>query len=120
MNAHINLDLGIAAAKVMEGKDIQNLKDDFDKINDILSSLVTYVEQDLSNIVYTKKNTTMYGSIDDFLIDLCNSLGMVHEFANTFYYSKEHQVTLIRSRDQSVAKIGRLVSRGLIVGSFLK
>ena len=40
MNAHINLDLGIAAAKVMEGKDIQNLKDDFDKINDILSSLL--------------------------------------------------------------------------------
>ena len=34
---------------------------------------------------------------------------------------EEHQVTLIRSRDQSVAKIGRLVSRpGLIVGIIFK
>ncbi|MBL4643563.1 MAG: hypothetical protein JKY44_08235, partial [Flavobacteriaceae bacterium] len=40
MNAHINLDLGIAAAEVMKGKNINDLKGDFDKINKILSSLV--------------------------------------------------------------------------------
>jgi len=39
MNAHINLDLGIAAAEISNGHDIKQLKGDFDKINTILSEL---------------------------------------------------------------------------------
>ena len=34
MNAHINLDLGIAAAQVSEGEPIEKLKNDFNKINE--------------------------------------------------------------------------------------
>ena len=37
MNAHINLDLGIASAEVMKGQDIQLLHHDFNQINTILS-----------------------------------------------------------------------------------
>ncbi|HVO42028.1 MAG TPA: DUF5995 family protein [Aggregatilineales bacterium] len=40
MNAHINLDLGIAAATVAPQNDIQALKNDFFKINMVLASLV--------------------------------------------------------------------------------
>ena len=125
MNTHINLDLGIAAAKVMEGKDIQNLKDDFDKINDILSSLVADVEQDLSEIWPTlKKILQCTVHIDNFLIDFSMQLARdgAWSFAKILSLTpEEHQVTLIRSRDQSVAKIGRLVSRpGLIVGIIFK
>jgi len=50
MNAHINLDLGIAAAEVMKGKDINDLHDDFNKINEILSELVHDVQTELSLI----------------------------------------------------------------------
>ena len=39
MNAHINLDLGIAAAEVSKGENIEGLKNDFDTINTILSGL---------------------------------------------------------------------------------
>ena len=50
MNAHINLDLGISAAKTMEGKDIELIKGDFNKINELLASLVEEIEKDLSEI----------------------------------------------------------------------
>jgi len=44
INAHINLDLGIAAAQVAPGDAIQGLKGDFDKINQILAALIQGVE----------------------------------------------------------------------------
>jgi hypothetical protein len=40
MNAHINLDLGIAAATVAPGRELAGLRADFERINDILAGLV--------------------------------------------------------------------------------
>jgi hypothetical protein len=50
MNAHINLDLGIAAATVAEGDDLGLLRRDFDRINDVLESLVNDVNADLTQV----------------------------------------------------------------------
>lgn len=52
MNAHINLDLGIAAAQVCRerGQPIEALHHDFNAINTILASLVGTVEQNLSRV----------------------------------------------------------------------
>ena len=50
MNAHINLDLGIAAARVAPGGDIASLENDFKKINTILISLIDEVERKLAEI----------------------------------------------------------------------
>lgn len=50
MNAHINLDLGIAAAETSREIDIQLLKKDFDLINDIIGSLINIVQKDLEEI----------------------------------------------------------------------
>ena len=50
MNAHINLDLGIAAAEVAPGDQFESLHDDFNKINTILSDLVNDVKEELSQI----------------------------------------------------------------------
>ncbi|MGG1397551.1 DUF5995 family protein [Bacillus salipaludis] len=50
MNAHINLDLGVAAAVTGKNADISSLKDDFMKINSILASLVDEVRSDLDQI----------------------------------------------------------------------
>ena len=44
INAHINFDLGIAAAEVAPGEAIDALHGDFDKINQILGSLLPKVE----------------------------------------------------------------------------
>jgi len=50
MNAHINLDLGNAAALVMEGEPIQALEKDFMKINDILAGLVGEMQLKLGRL----------------------------------------------------------------------
>lgn len=47
MNAHINLDLGIAAAAVAPGDAIHGLQRDFNRINDVLASLLPVVETQL-------------------------------------------------------------------------
>lgn len=50
INAHINLDLGIAAAETARGIDIQLIKKDFDLINNIIGSLINIVQKDLEEI----------------------------------------------------------------------
>jgi hypothetical protein len=125
MNAHINLDLGIAAAEVMKGKDINNLKGDFDKINKILSSLVKEVENDLSEIWPTLKKILKWTSkVDDFLVDFSMEIARngAWKFAVEVADSPSDKVaTVIKARDQSVAKIGNLITNpGWIVSTLFK
>jgi hypothetical protein len=50
MNAHINLDLGIAAAQVSPGEQLLQLKSDFDQINFVLASLVGTVASEIAAV----------------------------------------------------------------------
>lgn len=50
MNAHINLDLAVAAATVMEGKDIHAIENDFHKVNDILFQITNELQDRLSRV----------------------------------------------------------------------
>ena len=50
INAHINLDLGIAAAQTRSGDAIFGLRKDFDRINDIIAALTDRVQDRLANI----------------------------------------------------------------------
>ena len=50
INAHINLDLGIAAATVAPGAEITGLANDFNAINHILSSMVEGVEDEIGEV----------------------------------------------------------------------
>jgi hypothetical protein len=50
VNAHINLDLGIAAATLASGEQIFALQHDFDIINDVIASLTAGVQASLCNI----------------------------------------------------------------------
>jgi hypothetical protein len=50
MNAHINLDLGIAAAQTAPGSQLPQLKPDFDEINDLLAEQVEAVEAELAAV----------------------------------------------------------------------
>jgi hypothetical protein len=49
MNAHINLDLGVASARVAAGAAINGLQTDFNRINDLLAKLTPIVEQQLDD-----------------------------------------------------------------------
>jgi len=125
MNAHINLDLGIAAAEVMEGKDIKDLKNDFNKINEILASLVASVEQDLSAIWPTLKFLLkLTKKVDDFLINFAMEKARDGAWKFAVELSeisgKETIEKEINIRDQKVAKIGKLVTNpGFIVSAIL-
>ncbi|MBV9108709.1 MAG: hypothetical protein JO306_04850 [Gemmatimonadetes bacterium] len=49
MNAHINLDLGVAAARTCAGSELAGLKADFDRINQVLATLTPVVEQEIDD-----------------------------------------------------------------------
>lgn len=50
MNAHINFDLGIAAAEVAPGDKLPALKRDFDEINNILGGMVAKVKANIDEL----------------------------------------------------------------------
>ncbi|HLJ27037.1 MAG TPA: DUF5995 family protein [Candidatus Angelobacter sp.] len=50
INAHINLDLGIAAAAVAPGEQLAGLKTDFDQINAVLAGEVGTVEKEMAEV----------------------------------------------------------------------
>jgi hypothetical protein len=50
MNAHINLDLGIAAVEAMQGQDLSDIEKDFDSINTIIGSLTYEVINEINRM----------------------------------------------------------------------
>ena len=50
MNAHINLDLGIAAATVAPGAQLASLRSDFDVINEVLAGLIDGFMDDVDEV----------------------------------------------------------------------
>lgn len=75
INAHINLDLGIASAQVSPGDQLPKLKPDFDEINALLAAQVGAVEDELSALSPLIKTLSQVGlktetSIINFNIDV--------------------------------------------------
>ncbi|MFD2938763.1 DUF5995 family protein [Flavobacterium notoginsengisoli] len=125
MNAHINLDLGIAAAQVSTAENIGNLKADFDKINSILSSLVKGVEKCLIKIWPTLTVLLkLAGKADTFFIDFSMETARngAWKFANEFVILPENQTQgCIEERDKKITEIARLVSNpGYYVSAIFK
>ncbi len=124
MNAHINLDLGIAAAEVSKGENIEDLKNDFDTINTILSDLVMEVENDLAKIWPTLKKILKWTrGVDNFLVDFSMELARdgAWKFAVELSNTPEDKINAsIAERDVKVAKKGKVITNpGKIVGIIL-
>ena len=124
MNAHINLDLGIAAAEVSEGEDINDLHNDFNKINTILSSLVDEVENELATIWPTLRKLLKWTrKVDNFLVDFSMELARdgAWKFATSLARTPiDEKEAFIKQRDSKVAKNGSIVSNpGIIAGIIL-
>jgi hypothetical protein len=124
MNAHINLDLGIAAAEVSKGKNIDLLKQDFNRINEILASLIQEVEADLSEVWPTLKHLLkLAGKVDDFLVNFSMQLARdgAWKFARELAAEPEKQWQIfIAERDRKVAAKSAIITRpGLAVSAIL-
>jgi hypothetical protein len=113
MNAHINLDLGIAAAAVMKGKNINDLEDDFNRINEILSELVNDVQKKLSLIwTFLAKILKKTGDFDTILIDFSMKLARdgAWKYAKLLANSPETEwPKLIQERDIKVKNKAKIV-----------
>ncbi len=125
INAHINLDLGIAAAEISKGKNINALENDFKKINQILSSLVGEVEEELSAIWPTlKKILKRTRKVDDFLIDFSMEIARdgAWRFAKQLAGSPLTEwADCIAIRDEKVANNAKLITApGFWVSAMLK
>jgi hypothetical protein len=125
INAHVNLDLGIAAAQVSTVEDIENLKYDFDQINTILSNLVGSVEKCLIKIWPTLTIILkLSGKIDNFFIDFSMKTARdgAWKFANEFVALPENQrEATIEERDIKITKIARMISNpGYLVSAVFK
>jgi len=114
INAHINLDLGVAANEISKGRNIADLENDFNRINEILSSLVHDVEEDLSKVWPTLKLILKRtGKVDDFMVDFSMKLARdgAWEFANQLSTSPADQIhSLIEVRDQRVTAKASIVT----------
>ncbi len=121
MNAHINLDLGIAAAEVAEGEKISGLKTDFFKINEILASLVNEVQNNLSLIwPFLKTILSITGKIDNLLVEFSMERARDGAWKSAMQLaglSKSEINNYIETRDKKVANKSSLITNP---GNFIK
>ena len=125
MNAHINLDLGIAAAEVAPGNKIDGLKGDFYKINIILSNMIDGVQEDINKInPVVRFLDKLAGKLDERLVDFSIKIARdgAWDFALAYAAADaEQQKKLTEKRDASIAWLGRdLRQPGVILGTIVK
>lgn len=108
MNAHINLDLGIAAARTAPGSKLASLENDFNKINDVLAELVNSVVDELCQIWPPLRLLTV-GKADNVLANFSMDKARAESwaFAETLAALKvADQEDEIRDKDYQMAKLG--------------
>jgi hypothetical protein len=82
MNAHINLDLGIAAAQSVPAERLADLRDDFDKINTVLTALVGGVQDELAQVWRTLRLLdALLGGADEALVNFSMEKARDHAWA---------------------------------------
>jgi hypothetical protein len=117
MNAHIGLDLGIAAATV-QPENIESLKDDFDKINVILNELTDVVQDELAEIFPLLKVVDfLAGGIDEKIAGFAMGIARDAAWDVALAYSKlpdDERAAYIDKRDLEVYSFGqKIVSPGI-------
>lgn len=111
MNAHINLDLGIAAAEVSTGQDIQALRPDFDKINEVIGSLINTVQTDLEAICLPMRfvryiDNKSKDAVINFSITLARRTAWTNALALSALPAENHPA-YIHTLDLQIAQVAR-------------
>ena len=115
MNAHINLDLGIATALVMKGFAMEDIHKDFDAINVILASMIDNIEECLTKVNPLMKllNLNIY-NYDEMLVRF--SIDTAREGAWKFAQELSNKTgteynQCINTRDQAIQELGIRIAR---------
>ena len=111
INAHINLDLGIAAAEIAPDNKIEGLKGDFYKINEILSSMVEGVQRDINKISpVIGLLDAVAGKLDERLVDFSIQVARdgAWDFAQEYAAATPpERLDLLNKRDASITWLGK-------------
>lgn len=111
MNAHIELDLGIAVAETAPGDQLESIHDDFNKINTLLAALSPLVEEeigDLSPMIHLAEKAGKL--VEKPIVDT----GMLVARSTAWHLAKalapltaEEQRPLIEARASEVAQLAK-------------
>jgi Family of unknown function (DUF5995) len=124
INAHINLDLGIAAAKVSTRETIGQLANDFNKVNEVIGTLFSDVQTSLAKIAFPmyfikKINPKKTGVILNFSISKARETA----WANALLLSElgeDGEQQVIASTDKIVYTVAQgIQSPGKFIGLLL-
>lgn len=123
INAHINLDLGIAASETMLGKDLAGIQGDFNKINAVLSELVDGVKTNISTV------SPIFGWLiplakgkDEMLLNF--SIQLARDGAWKYageYHADSDKDFQIKDRDSNISKLAqKLINPGKFLAFLVK
>jgi hypothetical protein len=113
INAHINFDLGIAAAETCPGDELPGLKTDFDRINTILGGMLMKVKENIDELSPWIKVIDMVAPrtedrIINFSLDKARQSAWL--VANLLASaSPDQQARKLEILDSAVAAFGRLI-----------
>ncbi|MCW9705616.1 DUF5995 family protein [Fodinibius salsisoli] len=114
MNAHINYDLGIAAAEFSRDGNIQDLKADFMLINQLLEELVDEIQGRISRVSPMVFLLDWMGKNNDEAIinfSINKARGQAWNFAVRLTEAPQsHKADIIAGVDQKMTSLARLVS----------
>ncbi len=116
MNAHINYDLGVAAAQVAPNGNIEAMKADFYRVNEILAELCEEIQDRLGRISKVMSflnfiTISQSEKVVDFYI--CKFRSKAWEFASTLSNTenKEERSTIKMEVDQLTANLGQQIRK---------
>ena len=113
INAHINLDLGIAAVLTSPGDQLPGLQPDFDQINAVLGSLVSTVEKEVATVsplmgLLERLSLKTDSAIIDFSLDEARKFAWNHA-VKMAPMNPEQMQTAIHDLDLEASKFGHMV-----------
>ena len=126
INAHINLDLGVATALIMDGVTLDDIHNDFNTINSILASMIDNIEGCLTKVNPLMKllHLNIY-KYDEMLVEFSISTardgawGFAQELSEKTGVDYEN---CIRARDERIEQLGSSVAkpRGFLLKFIVK
>ncbi|MGI5454981.1 DUF5995 family protein [Streptomyces sp. CA-249302] len=115
VNAHINLDLAVAAARTSPGADIRALRHDFLLINDILARVVLAVQDSVDSLSpFMSLLDKVGGRTDEQILDFSIRQSREEAWYNAVLLAgqtEEQQATTIDRLDIRAAVLARLIAR---------
>jgi hypothetical protein len=123
INAHINLDLGVAAGETFPGEALQDFHGDFDKINDILGGLIPPVEAVIGQFSPLLGILEKIGGKDavevlDFSMDAARDDAWLHAVILSLQPSSLWPLT-VQALDSKVSFLGKVIAQpvGLVANA---